>query len=265
MNESTSQLPQHRPEPRPYADDEISLVDLTLILVKRWKLMTGVFLAIVLIALIFAFSMGRSYEYVSIYRVAEQAEGNDVGTLENPANIVARIDSYYADLATRQVLEEEGSQTLGFELSAESPENTKFVNLTSEASEDDAERVKGLHDIILNAVLEDQDALLEQRRTSLESQLESTKEALETAKQSSTPYGTDLVATYGQQVIRLEQQISYLHEGEIERVATQSIQPAGTSKALILALAIVLGGMLAVIAAFMMEFASAVCRKLKSD
>jgi len=265
MNEPSSQLPQHRPEPRPYADDEISLVDLTLILVKRWKLMAGVFLAIVLIALIFAFSMGSSYQYVSIYRVAEQAAGNHVGMLEDPSNIVAQVESYYGDIATRKILEEDGLHRLDFELSVASPQDTKFVNLMSEASEEDADRVKRLHEIILNTISADQRDLLEQRRTSLESQLESTQQSLEAAKQTSSPSGAELVATYSQQILNLEQQLSFLAEGNIERVATQSIQPAGTSKALILALAIVLGGMLAVIAAFMMEFASAVCRKLKSD
>jgi len=41
-------------------------------------------------------------------------------------------------------------------------------------------------------------------------------------------------------------------------VAAQGREPVGTSKALIMALAIVLGGMLAVMAAFLAEFAGTV-------
>ena len=53
MANTPTQPPEHY-YPRPPADDEISLVDITLILVRRWKMMAGVFVVIVLLALAYA-------------------------------------------------------------------------------------------------------------------------------------------------------------------------------------------------------------------
>ncbi|MED5295119.1 MAG: Wzz/FepE/Etk N-terminal domain-containing protein, partial [Pseudomonadota bacterium] len=85
MTNTPTQPPEHY-FPRPPADDEISLVDIALILVRRWKMMAVIFLVVVLAALAFALSKTDTYRYVSIYNVAERQphNGSGVGTLESP-------------------------------------------------------------------------------------------------------------------------------------------------------------------------------------
>ncbi|WP_306168694.1 Wzz/FepE/Etk N-terminal domain-containing protein [Halomonas sp. MMSF_3323] len=259
MANTPTQPPEHY-YPRPPADDEISLVDITLILVRRWKMMAGVFVVIVLLALAYALTMTDSYRYVSIYNVAERQPngGAGVGVLESPESVVAKIDNYYFDVVTSELLEEKSLDNLGFETTAKAPENVAFLTLASEATEEDAELVTEFHQKLLDTVKTDQDELLAKRRDALEQQLASTSESLEAAKQSTSESAAELVATYTAKMVDIEEKQAYLAEGNIQRVASQSQQPVGTSKALIMALAIVLGGMLAVMAAFLAEFAGTV-------
>ncbi|MEC9483936.1 MAG: hypothetical protein UMU75_11565 [Halomonas sp.] len=51
--------------------DEISLVDIAVLLVKRWKLMLVTFLVILLAAVAFALLRPASYAYTSLYAVAQ--------------------------------------------------------------------------------------------------------------------------------------------------------------------------------------------------
>ncbi|MEQ5857751.1 Wzz/FepE/Etk N-terminal domain-containing protein [Halomonas sp. EF61] len=259
MANTPTQPPEHY-YPRPPADDEISLVDITLILVRRWKMMAGVFVVIVLLALAYAMSMTDSYRYVSIYNVAERQPngGAGVGVLESPESVVSKIDNYYFDVVTSEMLEEKSLDELDFETTAKAPANVAFLTLASEATEEDAELVTEFHQKLLDTVKSDQDELLAKRRDALEQQLASTRESLEAAKQSTSESAAELVATYTAKVVDIEEKQAYLAEGSVQRVAAQSQQPVGTGKALIMALAIVLGGMLAVMAAFLAEFAGTV-------
>ena len=259
MTNTPTQPPEHY-FPRPPADDEISLVDIALILVRRWKMMAVIFLVVVLAALAFALSKTYTYRYVSIYNVAERQpdNGSGIGTLESPQSVVARIDNYYFDVVSTQLLESKGLEELDFETEAEAPDNVAFLTISSETDEANAELVKEYHQAVLDEVKADQDRLLEKRRATLEQQLETTNASLEAARNSTRESAAELVASYTDKLFNVEQELTYLAEGHIQRVAAQGREPVGTSKALIMALAIVLGGMLAVMAAFIAEFAGTV-------
>ncbi|MBY5969554.1 lipopolysaccharide biosynthesis protein [Halomonas denitrificans] len=259
MTNTPTQPPEHY-FPRPPADDEISLVDIALILVRRWKMMAVIFLVVVLAALAFALSKTDTYRYVSIYNVAErQPSGSSgVGVLEAPKSVVSKIENYYFDAISADILEAKGLARFSFETQAEAPDNVAFLTISSEADEDSAALVKEYHQTLLDTVKQDQDQLLAKRKNTLEQQLQSAEESLEAAKQSTSESAAELVATYTANIVDIEQDLAYLAEGHVQRVAAQSRVPVGTSKALIMALAIVLGSMLAVMAAFIAEFAGTV-------
>ncbi|TDR57243.1 subunit length determinant protein [Halomonas ventosae] len=248
------------PAPRYASDDEISLVDLAKILIRRWKLMAVTFLVIVLGALAYALMMERTFEYVSLYQVAEQAptDNRENGALEPPSSIVAKTSNLYLGSVTRQILDNEGMASLPFEISVDNPEDTLLVKLASQAAEANAAVVESLHAEVLGRIEKDQQALLERRREALDRQLESTQSSLELAKESSSPSAAELVASYSQRVADIEDRLTQLQEGQVVQTAVKSLKPSGTSRSLVMALAIVLGGMLAVMMAFLTQFAVAV-------
>ncbi|MDI5934347.1 Wzz/FepE/Etk N-terminal domain-containing protein [Halomonas kalidii] len=250
-------------------DDEISLVDLAKILIKRWKMMAIVFLVVVFGALAYVLTMTRTYEYASIYQVAEQAPSDDsdsaVGSLEAPSSVVAKINNLYMGPVNRELRSSAGLQRLPFEVSVSNPDDTLLIRLSSEAAEADSELVEEMHEALLSRITEGQQALLERYRESLEKQLESAERALEAAQQSSSPTAGDLVVSYTNRIAIIQDRLSQLREGQVVQTAVQSLEPTGTSRSLIMALAIVLGGMLAVVAAFFTQFAVAVRDSLNEE
>lgn len=255
-------MSMEQPQRGTYQDDEISLIDLAKILIKRWKIMALVFLVVVLGALAYVLLTERSYEYISIYQVAEEAPGR---ALEAPVSVLAKVNSLYLGPETRKLRESAGLESLPFEVAVAHPSDTLLIRLGSEASEDNQELVTQMHEALLARMIEDQRERLDSRQTVLEQQLQHTEAALESVEQTNSEWGSELVASYSERLANIEQNLSQLSEGQIAQVAVQSLEPSGTGRSLIMALALVLGVMLAVIAAFLFEFTSHVRQSLQEE
>lgn len=254
------------PEQRYEHDDEISLVDLAVILIRRWKAMAVIFFVVVGIAVAAAFLLPKSYQYTSLYSVAEYTteNGQRVG-VESPASAVAKVRNLYLGQETRKLLEEHELESLPFDVNTSNPSNTLLLQLDSEASEDNQPLVAELHQQIIDSLQQDQAQLVERRHNSLERQLASAKQALESAQQSDSPSAAELIATYYSRISDIEGQLNELRTGEVTQHAVQSLEATGASKKLILVIGILLGGMLAIIGVFLMQFSGSVCQSLRDD
>jgi len=255
-------------EQRSSYDDEISLVDLATILVRRWKALAIIFAVVVLAALAYVLTMTPTYSYVSVYEVAEQApggEGNADRALESANTVIAKAQSLYIAPTTRELLKQSGLESLPFSVNLSTPEDTQLVKITSDASEDRASLVEKMHSALLSSIASNQQTLVDRQRTSLENRLESLQASLATAEQSTSSGAADLLASYTEQIAMTKDRLGLLKDGRIAQTAVQSLEKAGTSRTLIMALALVLGGMLAVMGVFLMQFASLVCSSLKEQ
>ena len=248
---------------RPY-DDEISLVDLASILVKRWKAMAIIFTVIVLGALAYALMMPRTYTYTSLYEVAEQ--GLD-SALEAPETLVAKAQNLYLGPETRKLLAimDSEPEVLPFETSITNPAKTLLVSLSSEADEGDEDIVKQLHDNVLARMQDGQKSRIESAKKSLQQQMEDAQEALDAVQQSSSNKlgSAEVISSLMERIAKLKNGLADIRDGEISQTAVKSLLPTGTSRKLILMLGVVLGGLLAVMGAFFMQFASTVSYSLQ--
>ncbi|WP_136254420.1 Wzz/FepE/Etk N-terminal domain-containing protein [Onishia niordana] len=253
---------------RSYHDDEISLVDLAAILVRRWKAMATIFAVVVLAAFAYVLTMTPSYSYVSVYEVAEQSpgrEGNTERALESANTVIAKARSLYVSPATRELLEQNGLESLPFSVELSTPEDTQLMKITSRASEETAPLVEDMHSALLSSIESDQKTLVDRQRSSLENRLESLQALVATAEQSTSPGAADLLANYTEQIATTKDRLDLLKDGRVAQTAVQSLEKVGTSRTLIMALALVLGVMLSVMGVFLMQFAGLVCNSLKEQ
>lgn len=255
------QSPPHEPQ-RDTQSDEISLVDLVKILIRRWKMLLVIFLLVVLGTLAYVLLMERTYEYVSIYQVAEQAPGS---ALEGPNSVLAKVDNLYVGPETRKLRESTGLESLPFEVAVSNPSDTLLIRLASEASEANSELVTEMHDALLARMAEGQRERFESRQAALEQRLQSAESALEAVEHSTSERASELVAIYTERLADIQQDLTQLSEGEVVQVAVQSLEPAGASRSLIMALALVLGGMLALLSTFLMQFAVTVKNSIQEE
>lgn len=257
MNPSTSRHPQHYSQ-----DDEISLIELAKILIKRWKAMVAVFCVVVLGALAYVLLTERSYEYVSIYQIAEEAPGR---ALETPNSVLAKANNLYVGSETRKLRESAGLKGLPFQVAVANPDDTLLISLGSTASEANNELVTRLHEALLTRIAEGQASRFESHQAALEQQLQSVERALEAVEQSTSELAGELIASYTERLTEIQQDLAQLSEGEVVQVAVQGLVPTGTSRSVIIALALVLGCIVAVVAAFFLEFASRVRQSLQEE
>ncbi|WP_240455543.1 Wzz/FepE/Etk N-terminal domain-containing protein [Halomonas faecis] len=248
--------------PQHYADDEISLVDLAKLLIRRWKAMVVIFLVVVFGALAYALMQTPAYTYTSIYSVAEAGGGD---ALETPASLVARTENLYLGPVTRELIEAEGLTSLPFSTRIANPDNTHIVRLSSTAPEAQAERVQAHHQALLERLKADQDEALERRRNALERQLSSLESTFEQGTETRSMGAAEIVSGALQRMFEVEAELEELEPGEVVQVAVQSLEQQGTNRKLILALGVVLGGMLAVMGVFFLHFASLVRQSLREE
>lgn len=236
-------------------DDEISLVDLAVLLVKRWKLMLAIFLLVMLAATAYALTRPTSYTYTSLYAMAETVdeEGEFIG-LETPQAVLTKLELMVIPAQTQAYLSERNGSSLPFGVKAKHLDGTHLISLSSQTDSAQADSVQALHQRILNAIAEEQTALLERKRAGLESRLEDFQNAMRAAGVTS--------GILAEPANVIETEIEGLHVGEIEQVALRSQSESANIK-LIIALAAVLGAMLAVMGAFFAHFIAAVRHSLK--
>ncbi|WP_417547454.1 lipopolysaccharide biosynthesis protein [Marinobacter segnicrescens] len=249
MNQ-TDQYPQRY-------DDEISLVDLATTFIRRRHVFYVVFGGTVLLALLYAFFMvDEVREYSTLVQLAE----DDNKPLESPASVIANIESHWYPRLQGEY-QAQNNEKLPFEIRAHNPEETNLIRLTSDASPELSGEVKTYHQALVDSINERQSELLSRQKKELEQRVASTTEYLEEL--------SEIEATGEAQAQLIQQRAAKLSEIESTRIRIEKLKPAetlavaregvdnkGTSKALILALAIVLGGMLGIFAAFMAEFIS---------
>lgn len=260
--------PQNR-QPYPY-DDEISLVDLALILIKRrwWVIGTG--LSVVAIALVFALiSRGDpSYQMVTIY---EAAQYTDETGAEQPTqsinSLMQRLQSvHWPELRRSYVAEHNGLNEMPFELQINNPSDTFLISLVTPAPESQQDEVERIHRDLLEPIIDAQTSEFENRQRILERQLDRVQTRLDQAEHNDSGLPPELFAQYSDQLLQLESRLESLREGNVIQYASIGDRAStGPSGSLILALGIVLGGILGLMAGFFAEFGARVRQALKEQ
>lgn len=254
----------NQPEQYPQRyDDEISLVDLATTFIRRRNVFFVVFGGVVVIALLYVFLLvGEVREYTTLIQLGEAKQKDRMEPIQAPETVLATISNrWYPELLATHA-EVEGEK-LPFEVKSSNPEDTALVKLTTEGSPERQDQIKRIHQQLVDQILQRQAELFSRQKSALEQRLASVNDYLE--QLSGQEAAGEAAAQAIQNRVDLEAQLESLQPAESLVVARPSVDETGTSKALILALAIVLGGMLGIFAAFMAEFASHVRKAMKEN
>ena len=273
-----AEFPEHH-----VADDEISLYDLWNVLVRRLPVMIGVGGVVVLAGLVYALMQPVEYQYRSgldLPRVYDPEDGLSV--------VVAR-QSVIATLEDIVIPEQRqglfGDEERGPRVNVVERGGDHSLVLESGSTPERAERVSRLHEAIIESLAErlegDYERRLsvsvgpyENRRTMLDEQIDVLTSEL--ASLNNRLDGADGVSSLvvAQQLGDIRRELAELrsrrvdadsavesirgtsHGAEQTYLASESENPTGPGRTLIMALTVVLGGMLGLFSAFFWEFVS---------
>jgi len=264
MNNSYS----HSREDQDRYPDEISLVDLAVTFIRRRHVFYAVFLLCTLGGLAYAFFAPDKYEYeyVSLVQIAQKAAvasgQNDKppkATLQSPAVTVATLqeswlpqvkERYYAD----------NKKSIPFGVVFENPEDTTLIRLSTVTGAQQDLDVQEVHAALIQELVQYQNNLVKREQASINQQIDSL-EALKTTLMEQLNSGTAL-STAIEKKLELESALQSLNAVEVIVNAHQSTSVIAPKRSLIAALAIVLGLMLGIFVAFMVEFGASVKKQL---
>lgn len=121
--------------PLPYAanyDDEISLIDLWIILIRRKWVIAGVLLLCVLLGLAWVLLKPPTYQYGTTIQIGQVFAGDDLQPIEAVGSVLAKIQETYIPLARGRLLS--GDALGGFKLDAKSPAGSELIVISGEGS-----------------------------------------------------------------------------------------------------------------------------------
>lgn len=121
--------------PLPYAanyDDEISLIDLWIILIHRKWVIAGVLLLCVLLGLAWVLLKPSTYQYGTTIQIGQVFAGDDLQPIEAVGSVLAKIQETYIPLARGRLLS--GDVLGGFKLEAKSPAGSELIVISGEGS-----------------------------------------------------------------------------------------------------------------------------------
>lgn len=231
--------------PLPYvADDEISLIDLAKLLVRRWKAMAIIFGLVVLCSAVFAWFEAQKTSSVQYRYTTLLSVGYKTPTvfLEPLGAVASQLEDAFIPAALKS---DESDIAIGVGYQSRKNFNEDVSNLvkltTTLTAPAPQESIATLHRAALEPVLRRHQNLIEALR-------DQQQQRLLPSSQEDSAY--QLVPS----------QITSLAQMEKVTVKEESVSPA-----LILALGVALGGMLAVMGVFLLHFVSLVRQSLNEE
>jgi uncharacterized protein involved in exopolysaccharide biosynthesis len=166
-------------------DDEISLFDLWLVLVRRRWLMALIFVVIAGLGLAYALTRPDVYEYTTtlsigqIFKSGDEDSGPVLAPVQSPSGVVAEINSVHAPAAVRAVVGDPRQATYLPEINVNSPEGSELVLLSGETTTDNATKLGETMRTIAERVESAHADRIQTARQSLQQEIEAAKNELE--------------------------------------------------------------------------------------
>lgn len=152
------------PSPRP-EEEEISLIDVIIVLVHHRWLMAGVMVASLLAGLAVALTKVETFTYTTTIQIAKGANG----PIESPGTVLAKLNESYIPLVLqREHVESPGGRKI--KIQAKIPRDSQVISLESRGRADDQPRQAQLHQSIIDQLIKDHDQELNAIRRDLQSE-----------------------------------------------------------------------------------------------
>ena len=166
----------------PYYEDEISLIDLWLVLAKRKKLIGLVFGGFVLLALALAFVKKDKFEFTTTIEIGQiisiSESGEESYQLVEPIQSVkAKLENSY--LPSAQATYYAANPDAGrFKISIEAPKNAQMLIIKSKGAEANSSQHKSMHTNAVTPLIIDLNRKVSSSQQKLESQLAEARQEL---------------------------------------------------------------------------------------
>jgi hypothetical protein len=181
-------------EPRPYPDDEISLIDLWNILVRRKAVFAATFGFFFIATVGFVLLKSEKYLFSTTLEIGSTTEGGERILIDKPETILAKIQEGYIPAVLNGAADSNDGADK-FKLTVRVPKGSDVVVIESKAKESDGEKIKTLEERIIAMVQKDHERILEVVRTNIAGELEMEQRRLDELKDAQKVIQGDMERT----------------------------------------------------------------------
>jgi uncharacterized membrane protein len=251
-NNLTEPKPSYIYEAGYSSDNEISLVDLAMVLVRRKRMLALITTFIIALGLVVALLAPKSYTFSTSIEIGSQIINGAIKPFESPETLLAKIQYAFIPQTLNEQQQTIPEDETKYKITARIPKNSVIIVLEIKGTEDKADLLKSLLQSITQQAIFDHSRIYDTVRKNIASRLKQTTTELEILKKTSDNE-TDVVTQ--QNLIEVySSQLANLRETREILPAMKSIEPTGTSKKLIVIVAAFAGVFLGVFSAFFAEF-----------
>ncbi|MCW9014466.1 MAG: Wzz/FepE/Etk N-terminal domain-containing protein [Gammaproteobacteria bacterium] len=243
----------------PYADDEISLIDLAMVLILRKKMIGIILTLFIALGITAALLIPKKYTYSTSIEIGSQIINGTINSFESPQTLLAKLQHSFIPRTLNEHQQLNPEDDKKYKINASIPKSSEIIVLEIKATEDQADSVIKLLQNITQKATQDHSRIFESVKRNLQSRLQQANTKLAklgsgTDNQGEKTSLQDNIENYSAQLANLRNTREILPP-------MKSIEPTGTSRILIVIIAIFSGLFIAIFTAFFAEFATKVREK----
>jgi len=172
------------------ATDEISLIDLLRVLLKRRKTLYLTFLLVFGTAFAYAILLPSKYEYATTIEIGtivrQTPQGEQTILIDEPQTVAAKLQNSYIPLVLHDYAQAHPGDPARYELKVEVPKNSELVVVKGKGSEDKEKTYIELLTDSVAKLVKDHERLMNIARSQLEAKLVQVKLALSSQEDDKT-------------------------------------------------------------------------------
>jgi len=248
--------PTYLQETRYASDDAISLIDITIILLNRYKLITFVLIGFLILGIAIALLIPNKYTYSTSLEIGSQIINGEVRAFESPQTLLAKLQHSFIPKALLNHKQANAADKEIYTLSASIPKSSNIIVLETKGTEKQAKLLSQLLHNVTQKSVKDHSRFYESVKLNLTSRLNVGIDELKSLKQSNNNQTEisnqqNLIELYSSQLANLRNTRELLPP-------MQSLEPSGASGGLIIIIAAFAGLFVGVFVAFIAELISKV-------
>jgi hypothetical protein len=144
-----------------YSDDEISLVDLWLILAKHKKCLIGALVATAILGGAVALLLPKTFSFTTTIEVGTRMDDRKNVPIESVESVLAKLKNSYIPYALREYAQSKPEGEKLYKVTASIPGKSQTVLLTSKGRENEAGTYKTLHEEVANSLKQDHGRIMD--------------------------------------------------------------------------------------------------------
>jgi len=143
-----------------YIEDEISLVDLWVVLVRHKTLLFGSLVFCVVVGMLIAFLLNKQYTYTTSIELGSRIVNSGIVPIEEPQTLLAKIQESFIPMVLQEYYGNNQNSNIHIKMDSRIPKGSEIIVISSKGPEEKENTFKQLQLAVVERVREDHKRIL---------------------------------------------------------------------------------------------------------